>query len=228
MRSLEVFGTLKRLEIDACVGCHVFWFDPLESPALSDSAVLDLFKLIHDHRDAVRRPLGARMDCPRCRSGLLRTQDLQRANRIEYFRCPDGCGRLTTFYQFLREKQFVRSLTKAEMQRLRVQVDQIRCSSCGATVAVEKDAACRHCGAAVSILDADAVEKRLFELQVGGGQRLDSPARHPKAEEILRAAERKSRPVFDWKPRHGQAGTRHGQAYDLIDDAIESISGWFH
>jgi hypothetical protein len=38
-----------------------------------------------------------------------------KAGRFSYWRCPDEHGRLTPFFQFLREKQFVRSLTPAEL-----------------------------------------------------------------------------------------------------------------
>lgn len=155
------------VEIDVCYACHAFWFDHMESPQLSDSAVLKLFELIHQHKDQQRRPLGAKLVCPRCPEKLVRTQDIQRSNKIEYYRCPKNDGRFTTWFHFLREKNFVRSLTAPELKQLRVQVSQVRCSSCGAMVSLEKDAACAHCRAPVSILDADAIQKTITELKEG-------------------------------------------------------------
>ena len=214
------------VEIDVCFTCHAFWFDRLESPALMHRGVLELFQTIREHRDAPRQTIGARLGCPRCRKSLVRTQDFQGTNRLEYFRCPDGDGRFTTFFQFLREKRFVRSLTPAEMTQLRVEVSQVRCSSCGAVVTLEKDAACQHCGAAVSILDADAMEKTLIELKSAAakpsyrdapGSRPVEGAVSPEGMRVLR--QRMHDRVFH--PRSSGDST-----YDILSEAIDSIAGW--
>jgi hypothetical protein len=85
--------------------------------------------------------------------------DLSKAGRFSYFRCSAGDGRFTPFFQFLREKQFVRSLNAAELQRVRAQVRQITCSECGAPIDLEHSSECKYCHAPVSFLDPDAVEK---------------------------------------------------------------------
>ena len=226
MERIGLQSVSQSFDIDACFPCHLFWFDHMESPSLSEASILQLFKVIHGHRDAQRQTLGAKLACPRCKLALVRTQDLQRTNRIEYHRCTAGCGRVTTFFQFLREKNFIRSLSKAEMDQLRVQVSQVRCSSCGAMVAVEKDAACRHCGAAVSILDADAVEKRLTELNTRINRR-PAPADYVP---VRPASAKPARKPFDWEPRHGgwAAGVGGETVYDLVDDAIGSFANWFN
>lgn len=221
MDPIALASAVKALEIDACFACHAFWFDAMESPGLSEQSVLDLFKLIHEHRNGVRHTIGARLTCPRCTSALVRTQDIQRTNRLEYHRCPNGCGRLTTFFQFLREKNFVRSLSSTEMKQLRVQVSQVRCSSCGAIVAVEKDAACQHCRAPVSVLDADAVEKTLVELKSRSGQR--QAAAHRLARAVPASP---GRAPFDWVQRHNEYDGPPG-GMDLLVEAIGSLSGWF-
>jgi hypothetical protein len=104
------------------------------------------------------------MACPHCRGRLALTQDVQRTNRFTYHRCPNGHGRLTTFIQFLREKQFVRSLSQPEIESLRATVKQVRCSGCGATVDLARDAACGYCRSPIAVLDAVAVEKALAAL----------------------------------------------------------------
>ena len=152
------------VHLDLCFACHAIWFDQYESAQLTPGAVLDLFKQIHDHHDQPPRPLGERLHCPACRERLLLTHDLQRTNRISYYRCAAAHGRLTTFFQFLREKQFVRSLTAPEIATLKAHVSQVRCSGCGAPVNVERDAQCSYCRSPISILDPDAVKRTLAEL----------------------------------------------------------------
>jgi hypothetical protein len=152
------------VELDLCFSCHAIWFDQYESAQLTPGAVVELFGQIHAHHDQPPRPLGDVARCPACRGRLALTQDIQRTNRISYYRCTSGHGRLTTFFQFLREKNFVRSLTAPEIRQLRTHVAQVRCSSCGAPVDLGRDPQCGYCRAPISILDADAVRRTLSEL----------------------------------------------------------------
>ena len=152
------------VELDICFDCHALWFDQLESAQLTPGAVLDLFRQIHEHHDRPARPLADRLKCPKCRGALKLTQDIQRTNRISYYRCPEGHGRLTTFLQFLREKNFVRDLSRPEIAELRAHVAQVRCSGCGGPVNLKTEAACGYCRAPIAILDADAVKRTLAEL----------------------------------------------------------------
>lgn len=152
------------VELDLCYGCHAIWFDQFESAQLTPGAVIELFGRIHEHRDSTARPLADGARCPHCRERLVLTQDVQRTNRIAYHRCPKGHGRLTSFLQFLREKNFVRSLSGPEIDRLRASVAQVRCSGCGAPVDIARDAACGYCRAPLSVLDAEAVAKTLAAL----------------------------------------------------------------
>ena len=160
------YGT--RVELDLCRGCGVFWFDKSESLNLAPGAVLRLFVLIDEANKALgaaRPPLPDRLACPRCRASLARTFDLQRATRFSYWRCPGEHGRLITFGEFLREKNFVRPLSGAELAELRQHVKQISCSSCGAPIDLERSSACGYCRAPVSVLDARQVEKVVAELK---------------------------------------------------------------
>jgi hypothetical protein len=157
--------TQGRLELDICFDCHAIWFDQYESAQLAPGAVIELFGEIHASRDQPTRPLAVDCRCPRCRKRLEFTHDIQRTNRIAYYRCVEGHGRLTTFFQFLREKNFVRSLTRGEVERLRAHVAQVRCSSCGAPVDLAMDAHCAYCRAPIAILDADAVRGTLAQLE---------------------------------------------------------------
>jgi len=145
--------------INLCFPCHVIWFDQGESGPLAPRAVMKLFQAIHAHHDTARHPLPERLRCPRCTELLELTHDLVKTGRFTYYRCLHGHGRLTSFFQFLREKQFVRDLTPAELTRVRAEIRELHCSSCGAPIDLQRDASCRYCGAAISVLDADAVGK---------------------------------------------------------------------
>lgn len=153
-----------QVELDVCFGCNAIWFDQFESAALTPGAVLELFEAIHQNHDQPPRPLADVTRCPACRANLALTHDIQRTNRITYYRCPAAHGRLTTFFQFLREKSFVRSLTPVEVRQLQAHVRQVRCSGCGAPVDLGRDAQCGYCRAPISILDADAVRRTIAEL----------------------------------------------------------------
>jgi len=154
-----------RVEIDLCFDCRGIWFDRYESTQLAPGAVIELFGVIHA-QSGDPRPLGERLPCPRCHRALALTHDLQRSTRFTYYRCASGDGRFTTFYQFLREKQFVREMTPAEVDRLKAQVSQVKCSGCGAPIDLARDAQCRYCHMPLAILDPDAVRKTLAELSV--------------------------------------------------------------
>ncbi len=182
--------------IDVCWDCHALWFDQYESTSLTPRSVIDLFRLIHEHRDKPARTLGDVMTCPHCRAKLAPTQDIIRTNRFTYHRCPNGHGRLTTFFQFLREKQFVRSLSRLEIEGLRAMVKQVRCSGCGGSVDLAKDAACGYCRSPISVLDAASVEKTLAALADA-----DRTRTHPNAEELASAFESLIATHRDAQPR---------------------------
>ncbi len=157
------------LEIDVCWPCHMIWFDGYESMALSPNSVVELFRKIHEaqknNESGARNLISKKLSCGVCSGKLEHTHDLQLHGRFAYHRCGHGHGRASTFTQFLQEKNFVRSLKPWEVRTLSAKVKQIRCSSCGGPIDLEKDTACSHCGSAISVLDHDAVEKALLNYQ---------------------------------------------------------------
>jgi transcription elongation factor Elf1 len=159
------------IAIDVCRACHGFWFDLKESLQLSPGSVLSLFKLIHECNAHPPVPLHNVMTCPRCGERLMPTTDLIRTTRFTYFRCPRGCGRHSTFFQFLREKSFVRDADPKQLAALREQVKVIHCSNCGAPVELARSAVCEHCHAPVSSLDPAALKATLAELEAAEAKR---------------------------------------------------------
>lgn len=154
-----------RVDLDICVDCQAIWFDTLESPALAPSGVLALFHLIRERVDRPVPALLGTLRCVRCHERLELTHDVQRTERIVYYRCPEGHGRFTTFLQFLREKRFLRTLTPPEVRKLAATVAQVRCSGCGGPIDLARDARCPYCGAPIAILDVEALHAQLVELE---------------------------------------------------------------
>jgi len=221
------------VEVDLCFTCAGIWFDHLASIQLAPGAVIELFKEIYSHRDDPRHTAADHMRCPRCPDTLALSYDLGKAGKFSYFRCPQGDGRFTPFFQFLREKQFVRTLTPAELERVRSQVRQIKCSECGAPIDLEHDSQCKYCHAPVSFLDSQAVEKAMQMYSQADTRRHLAPAPEAVASALLKVQLRHAegpaasslgdRLLLD--NVQGASGTRLG--LDLVDWGIHAIGSLF-
>ena len=157
------YGTT--LVLDICHACQGLWFDKQESLQLSPGSTLRLFRIIHEKQAERRNQPAEGTSCPRCGSRLVETQDMVRATRFGYSRCPKGDGRFITFFQFLREKSFVRTLDLKQVAELRRYVRTVGCSNCGAAVDLEKSAVCGYCRSPLAILDPKQIEATVRELQ---------------------------------------------------------------
>lgn len=155
----------RRVQIDICHACQSFWFDAYESATLTPGATLSLFRIIGEKIARPRRTNADLAKCPRCKGRLRRTHDMQRATKFEYLSCPNAHGRLTTFFDFLREKDFVRPLTPLQIEELRRNVQSVNCANCGASVDVTVGAASAHCGSPLSMLDLKQAERLVAQLQ---------------------------------------------------------------
>jgi hypothetical protein len=204
--------------VDMCVTCETLWFDPMESPLLSPKATLELFRAIRDARPETRTTLPRSMSCPRCDTPLALTQDLQHSTRFSYFRCQRGHGRLTPFFQFLREKNFIRPVPPEDLERLKSLVRIVRCSSCGAPVDLEKSTACEFCRAPIAILDPDAAQRAVSELtaQANVQPAMDDAAR--AAAGVLAAAE------FERALAREKAQRKDGFALDLVQVGFSALA----
>jgi hypothetical protein len=218
------------LQIDVCHSCHAIWFDRNESLQLAPGAVIDLFQDIHRHRDDSRRPLAERPQCPHCRTALALTRDVGKAGRFTYYRCAQDHGRLTPFSEFLREKQFVRSLSPAELARVRAELKTVRCSGCGAPIDLERESKCGFCRAPIAILDPGAVE-RAVRMWSEAEARRTRPTREKLAEALLdmQAVESKARrDARRWSTDRAidsadTGGDLLGGAIEILGDVLSSI-----
>lgn len=218
------------IEVDLCFACHVLWLDKRESLQLSPRGTLDLFKVLHEHRDDPRHSLASRIECPRCSRRLSLSQDIGKAGRFSYYECPARDGRLTPFSEFLKEKQFVRALNPAEQNRLRAEVKSVQCSRCGAPVELTSGFDCGHCGAGLTVLDADAVEKTLRELDAADAQRStgDPAEREARARALASMEGARTRPEDYVGGAYQRSSMQSGNlGVDLLSATIGAIFGGF-
>jgi hypothetical protein len=213
----------REVAIDLCHRCGVIWFDGLESVALTPGAILRLFVVLDEQRPAERTPLPDAFACPRCRRGLVRTSDLQRHTRFSYWRCPADDGRLMTFFDFLREKNFVRPLDAHELAELRERVQTLTCSSCGAPIDLAAGSVCAYCRAPLSLLDAKQVESVVQELERAEESSHTVPPDLPLR--LLRDRQHVDQAFagIDEKPRWAEVGDSFG----LIEDGLAGVARLF-
>jgi len=172
MTNIELDARLgATLAIDLCAGCKAIWFDRFEDLQISPAATLKVFGIISERSTAASSPLTGALRCPRCQSRLLHTHDIQRNTPFRYWRCDAGHGRLMTFMDFLRQKDFVRPLSPQQLQQLRENVQTINCSNCGAAIDLAKDSLCKHCGSAVTMLDLQQMARTIAQLQAAADGR---------------------------------------------------------
>jgi hypothetical protein len=165
-QAVEAYSGAGPLEVGGCAACHLLWFDHSGSISLTPRAVLELFQYIGKAAAPARTTLASTFRCPRCSGALALTYDLQRATRFTFWRCANDQGQLFTFNQFLREKNFIRTPSLAELTKLRSTVRQISCSQCGGPIDLTKDTGCTHCGAPIALVDPDGVAKAVHDLTI--------------------------------------------------------------
>lgn len=141
------------VEIDACVACRAFWFDAFETLHLAPRSTLELIAFIGEQAGAPAQAWPRTSRCPRCGAQLLLTHDRQRATAFQYWRCDAGHGRFTSFIDFMREKEYIRTLTLQQINEIRDKIQFVHCSNCGGAVDLSKDSVCPHCHAPLSIVD---------------------------------------------------------------------------
>jgi len=210
------------LEIDACFSCQAFWFDRHESLQLSPASTLKLFGLIGDRAHERRGPLPHPAKCPHCRARLTRTTDATRNVRFQYWRCPHGHGRLTTFFDFLREKNFIRPLSPDQVESLRRHVQAVNCSNCGAPVDLARGSVCAHCQSPLSMLDLTQTRDLIAQLQQADrtSKPID-PALPLRLEQARREVEA-AFAAFERQPRWYDDVSASG----LLGASLSSVARW--
>jgi DNA-directed RNA polymerase subunit RPC12/RpoP len=223
MTAITLDGHLgTKVDLDLCAPCQVIWFDHLESLRLAPGGVLRLFQVIADGTPRSPAPLKLPVKCPRCELRLLLTHDRQRNTPFRYWRCAREHGRLTTFFDFLREKDFVRPLSPQQLAELRANVQMINCSNCGAPIDLAGAPACAHCGTPISMIDLKQIEEMAAHLR-----RASEASRtvDPMLPERL-AREKSEVEALFASLRADDAPTRPSSV-DLFELGLHVISNWF-
>ena len=196
------------------------WFDPRESLQLTPGATLMLFRVIGEH---VAKPQAIESEtakCPRCKARLRRTQDMQRSTRFEYFGCPHDHGRLTTFFDFLKEKDFIRPLTPLQIAELRQNIQVVNCSNCGAPIDLAEASDCAHCGSPLSMLDMQQAETLVARLREA--DRADKPI-DPALPLALTRARRETEEAFKGLPRD-TVWLDEGRSFGLVGAGLSALA----
>jgi len=204
------------VDLDLCFACQGIWFDAYESLQLAPTGVIELFKLIHEHRDDPRLPLASPLRCPRCNERMIHSQDRVKSGLFNYMRCGQH-GRFITFSQFMIEKGFVRQLNGAEIGELKARIGTVRCTGCGAPVDIRAESACGHCHAPISILDPRAVEQALAGYQQAAASSAAPTDPALLAEAILFNARERSR------RQRERSGVPDAEIGDLLLDGVSMI-----
>ncbi len=221
MTSHTVEGHLGRpVTIDLCDPCQSIWFDPRESLQLTPGATLNLFRIIGEHVAKPHELAADTAKCPRCKARLRRTQDMQRSTRFEYYRCPHDHGRLTTFFDFLKEKDFIRPLTPLQIADLRQNIQIVNCSNCGGPIDLAKGSDCPHCGSPLSMLDMQQAERLVAHLREA--DRTDKPV-DPALPLALARARREADEAFQRMPRDA-AWIEEGLNFGLVGAGLSALA----
>ncbi|MCI5067710.1 MAG: hypothetical protein MRY84_04775 [Acidovorax sp.] len=210
------------LELDICFACQGLWFDSKENLKLTPASVVELFRLLHEHRADQHRPLHEPMACPRCSTSLAKGFDVVRSGRYMVYRCARQHGRFSSFSSFMIEKGFVRHMTRPEIDDLAKRVGAIYCTSCGAPVDIRKDHACPYCRAAFSLIDPEAVV-RAMEGYAQAGARAKAHAQHATPVDIgdaLVALERDRTRAERERQKQAFSGLNNPQEASFTGDLI--------
>jgi hypothetical protein len=208
------------IEIDLCRPCHAFWFDAHESLQLSPRSTLRLFSLIGEGTSTARTTLGSILRCPRCEARLLPTNDRQRNTSFRYWRCDHGHGRFITFFDFLREKNFIRTLSLDQIEELKRNIQTLNCSNCGAPIDLSHESLCGHCGTPLSMLDMKQAEAVVNELRRAAEPRPVDPALPLELARARRQVEAAFAADADWWKDAGSSG--------LVEAGFSSLLAWLN
>jgi hypothetical protein len=210
-----------RVAIDACTQCQAFWFDRHESLRLTPGSTLKLFTFIGDHSGRDKPPAPTVVRCPRCRARLVPTHDRQRSTPFRYWRCDHGHGRFIGFFDFLREKDFIRPLTPAQLAELQQNIQIVNCSNCGAPVDVAAGSDCTRCGSPISMLDMKQAEQLVDQLRRASQPKTIAPGLPLELARARRDAESAFAPVA------GDQWWREASSSGLVEAGLHAVANWF-
>jgi Zn-finger nucleic acid-binding protein len=221
MTALTLDGHQGRpVAIDLCTACQAFWFDKYESLQLAPASTLKLMKLIGESESKGARQFSNTMRCTRCSQTLRPTQDMQRNTRFMYFRCEADHGRFIRFFEFLREKNFIRPLSPQQIEELRQNVQIVNCSSCGAPIDLSSGSVCAHCKSPVSMLDMKQPQELLAQLRRAAEPKPIDPTLPLQLMKVRRDMD------VLFPDKDSQSRRLHDETSDLVHACLASVARW--
>jgi len=208
-----------QLTIDVCTPCQAFWFDEHKDLQLSPASTLQLMKYIGEHSSSPKPALAALLRCPTCPAHLTLAHNMARNVRFVYWQCPSQHGHFISFFEFLKEKNFIRPLSPVEIQRLRESVNSVNCSSCGAFIDLQNNSTCPYCHSPVSILDLKEQQQMLAQLQEAAEPKPVDPTLPLK---LAMAKADLSAPFQD----HDAQWWEDARSGDLVQAGLNAVARW--
>ena len=149
---------------------------------------------------------------------------MQRTTRFEYLSCPNRHGRLMTFFDFLKEKDFIRPLSAQQIAELRRNVQMVNCSNCGGPIDLARGSDCPHCGSPLSMLDMSQAETLVAQLRAADrtGQPVD-----PALPLALARARREADSAFGGQPGDS-AWLQDGTSFGLVGAGLTALVRLLH
>ena len=205
--------------LDVCAACQAFWFDEHQDLQLSPGATLQLMKYIGEHSSSPKPALSEVLRCPRCRGALTLAHNMTRNVRFIYWQCGNQHGHFISFWEFLKEKNFIRPLSPAELQHLRESVQSVNCSGCGASIDLQANSACPYCHAPVSMLDLKEQQRMLAQLQEAAEPKPIDPTLPLK----LAVAKAEASAPFQ---EHDAQWWEDASSSDLVQAGLNAVARW--
>jgi DNA-directed RNA polymerase subunit RPC12/RpoP len=211
----------RSVAIDLCAHCQAFWFDKYENLQIAPVSTLQLMKFIGERPPAGAITFAGELHCPRCSELLPLTHDWVHNTQFTYWRCKSGHGHFIRFFEFLREKNFIRPLAPHQIAELRKSMQVLNCSNCGAPMDLSAGSACPHCGSPISIVDLRQSQELLDQLRIAGQPR----ALDPTLPLDLAKAKREMDFLFSGEPASDWLKEASG---DLVHACLTRVAGWLN
>ena len=208
-----------QLTIDVCTPCQAFWFDEHTDLQLSPAATLELMKYIGEHTSSSKPALAQTLLCPRCGTALTLAHNMARSVRFVYWVCPNQHGHFISFFEFLKEKNFIHPLSPIEIQHLRETVQTVNCSSCGAAIDLQNNSACPYCHSPIAILDLKQQQQMLEQLK-------DAAAPKPVDPTLPMQLAMAKQHMSNLFPEHDDQWWGDARQGDLVQAGLNAVSRW--
>ncbi len=204
---------------DVCPPCQAFWFDQSKDFQLSPRSTLQLMKFIGEHSSSPKPVLRQDLMCPRCGTTLRLTHDIAYNVRFTYWNCPNQHGHFIVFFEFLKEKNFIHPLSPSEIQHLRETVQEVKCSSCGASIDLQTNSACPFCHSPISMLDLKQQQQMLAQLKDAAEPKPLDPTFPLK----LALAKAQTEALFR---EHDDEWWTDARSGDLVQAGLNAVARW--